>query len=136
MVRAARSEDIPAVLELWGVARTRAAVTPDTAEAVELLLEVASDGLLVAESDGRIVGALVAGWDGWRGNMYRLAVLPEYRRRGIARELVDAGHSRLRAKGARRVTAIVGKEDDHAKALWEAAGYEFDEHVGRFVRNL
>jgi ribosomal protein S18 acetylase RimI-like enzyme len=136
MVRAARSEDIPAVLELWGVARTRAAVTPDTRDAVELLLEAAPDGFLVAETDGQIVGVLVAGWDGWRGNMYRLAVLPAWRRHGIARELVDAGHARLRAKGARRVTALVGNEDDPAKALWEAVGYEFDEDVCRFVRNL
>jgi ribosomal protein S18 acetylase RimI-like enzyme len=40
------------------------------------------------------VGTLVAAWDGWRGNMYRLAVLPEHRRAGIGRELVDAGYER------------------------------------------
>ena len=136
MVRVARSEDIPAVLELWGVARTRAAVTPDTREAVELLLARSREGVLVAESEGRVVGVLIAAWDGWRGNMYRLAVLPVYRRRGLARELVDAGHAHLRAQGARRVTALVGSEDGEAQALWRAVGYELDEHVGRFVRNL
>jgi len=87
MVRPARDDDIPAVLELWGEARSAAAVTPDSVPAVERLLDHSPDGLLVAESDGRVVGALVAAWDGWRGNMYRLAVLPEYRRRGIARRL-------------------------------------------------
>jgi hypothetical protein len=43
---------------------------------VERLLEDGDGALLVAEADGRVVGAIVAGWDGWRGNMYRLAVLP------------------------------------------------------------
>ena len=136
MVRPARDDDIPAVLELWGEARSAAAVTPDSREAVELLLAAAPDGLLVAESDGRIVGVLVAAWDGWRGNMYRLAVLPAYRRRGIARRLVEEGHARLRAKGARRVTALVGSDENEAKALWRALGYELDEHIARFVKNL
>lgn len=136
MVRPARDDDIPAVLELWAEARSAAAVTPDSREAVELLLDVSGDSLLVAESDGQIVGALVAAWDGWRGNMYRLAVLPEYRRRGIARSLVEEGHARLRAHGARRVTALVGSDEEEARSLWRALGYEFDEHIARFVRNL
>jgi len=136
MVRPARDDDISAVLELWEEARSPAAVTPDSREALELLLDAAPDGLLVAESDGRIVGALVAAWDGWRGNMYRLAVLPSYRRRGIARRLVEEGHARLRSKGARRVTALVGSDEEEAKALWRALGYELDEEIARFVKSL
>jgi ribosomal protein S18 acetylase RimI-like enzyme len=136
MIRVARSDEIPAVLELWGSSRTATAVTPDTDDAVERLMEVSPDGLLVAEQDGRIVGALIAAWDGWRGNMYRLAVVESYRRRGVARQLVEAGHERLRAKGARRVTALVGVEDVAAQALWRAVGYDFDLGTGRFVRNL
>ncbi len=68
--------------------------------------------------------------------MYRLAVLPEYRRRGVARRLVAAGHDALRAKGARRVTALVAPDDPPATSLWRAAGYGFDETHARFVRNL
>lgn len=100
------------------------------------MLETSDDSLLVAESNGRVVGALVAAWDGWRGNMYRLAVLPGHRRRGIARLLVDAAHERLRAKGARRVTALVAHGENEAIALWKAAGYEHDERIGRYVRKL
>jgi ribosomal protein S18 acetylase RimI-like enzyme len=92
--------------------------------------------LLVAESDRQVVGVLIAGWDGWRGNVYRLAVLPSHRRQGIARQLVDAGHERLRAQGARRVTALVGGEEGAAHGVWRAVGYQRDEFVHRFVRNL
>jgi ribosomal protein S18 acetylase RimI-like enzyme len=83
-----------------------------------------------------VVGTLVVGWDGWRGNMYRLAVRSDYRRRGIGLRLVDAGHEHLRSVGARRITALVGAEEDEATALWRAAGYERDEKIVRFVRNL
>src|SRR3954464_5134010 len=97
-VRAARREDIDAVLALWGEARSAVAVTEDTAQSVARVIERGT--LFLAETEGRLVGALIAGWDGWRGNMYRLAVLPAYRRRGIARALVEAGHARLRELGA------------------------------------
>ena len=43
-------------------------------EDVERLIADSPAALLVAERDGEIVGVLIAAWDGWRGNMYRLAV--------------------------------------------------------------
>ena len=136
VIRVARAEDIEAALAVWADARSAAATTPDDAAGVARLIEHTPDALLVAECDGRLVGALVAGWDGWRGNMYRLAVLPAHRRRGIARRLVEAGHERLRAKGARRVTALVAHAEEEATALWRATGYALDDQMARFVRDL
>jgi ribosomal protein S18 acetylase RimI-like enzyme len=135
-VRAATDADIDAVLAVWAEARSRAAQTPDDPAVVQQLLDRDPGALLVADSDGGVIGVLIAGWDGWRGNVYRLAVLPSHRREGIARELVDAGHERLRAQGARRVTALVGGEEGAAHRLWRALGYQRDEFVHRFVRNL
>lgn len=135
-VRAATDADIDAVLAVWAEARSRAAQTPDDPAVVQQLLDRDPGALLVADSDGEVIGVLIAGWDGWRGNVYRLAVLPSHRREGIARELVDAGHERLRAQGARRVTALVGGEEGAAHRLWRALGYQRDEFVHRFVRNL
>jgi ribosomal protein S18 acetylase RimI-like enzyme len=135
-IRTATAADIEAVLAVWAEARSAAARTPDEPEAIERLLERDPGALLVAELDGAVVGALIAGWDGWRGNVYRLAVLPSHRRGGIARQLVEAGHERLRAQGARRVTALVGGEEGAAHGLWRALGYQRDEFVHRFVRNL
>jgi ribosomal protein S18 acetylase RimI-like enzyme len=135
-IRAARHEDIPAVLTVWEQARSTAASIPDDAAGVALLIEHDPVALLVAEHDGQVVGTLIAGWDGWRGDMYRLAVLPEHRRRGIALALVEAGHERLRARGARRVTALIGSDDEQATALWRAAGYALDEERARYVLDL
>jgi ribosomal protein S18 acetylase RimI-like enzyme len=136
ILRSARDEDVPAVLELWSLARSEHAVTPDRAEDVERFVREMPGSLLVAEDGERLVGALIAAWDGWRGNMYRLAVHPDHRRRGIALSLVEEGERRLRSKGARRVTALVAREDDVAGALWVAAGYAYDDVIGRFVRNV
>ncbi len=136
VLRSARDADVPAVLELWALGRSAHAVTPDRAEDVERLVREMPGSLVVAEDGERLIGALIAAWDGWRGNMYRLAVRPDHRRRGVALSLVEEGERRLRLKGARRVTALVAREDDVAGALWVAAGYGYDEVIGRYVRNV
>jgi ribosomal protein S18 acetylase RimI-like enzyme len=135
-VRRCRYEDAPAVLELWTQARSEHASTADRLEDVERLIGDSPAALLVAECGDEIVGALIAGWDGWRGNMYRLAVREGDRRQGIGIALARAGEAYLRGRGVRRVTALVAFEDDAAEAFWEAAGYPQDREIGRRVRNL
>lgn len=134
--RPAAARDTPAVLALWAQARSAAAATPDDDVAVMRVIDQPGSTLLVAEDSGRIVGSLIVAWDGWRGNMYRLAVLASYRRRGIAGRLVELGHRHLEAVGARRVTALVAHRETEATGLWSSLGYERDEQIARFVRNL
>jgi ribosomal protein S18 acetylase RimI-like enzyme len=136
VVRPALTHDVQAVLGLWGEARRPAAVTPDNERVLSTLMGHPGSVLLVAELDHHIVGSLVVAWDGWRGNMYRLAVVPHLRRQGIATRLVQVGHEHLRRRGARRVTALVAHEEQDAVQLWQAMGYQRDEQISRFVRNL
>ena len=130
-VRPGRPQDVDAVLALWGAERSPHAVTEDTPEA----LLRAIDALVVAEADGVVVGAVLAAYDGWRGNFYRLAVRPSHRRRGIGLALVRAGEERLRGLGVPRITALVAFHDEDARAFWRAAGYAADADMGRMVRS-
>ncbi len=136
MIRPATPADIPAVLAVWDRARSPAAVTPDTAEALERLLAHDAGALLVAELDGAVVGALICGWDGWRGSMYRLGVLPEHRRKGIARALVDAGHERLVKLGAVRAGLQIAAGEEAAEGVWTEAGWAHDTTVARWARTF
>lgn len=134
-IREARLEDCPAVLDLWRQAEAIPSLT-DSLEELQRLVEENSGLFLAAEENGRLVGTVIGGWDGWRGNIYRLAVPPEHRRRGIARALVEEVERRLRAKGARRITALVAKSEEHAPAFWEAVGYANDKRIQRHVKTL
>lgn len=135
-IRRCRQQDAPAVLELWAQARSEHASTADRIDDVERLIANSPAALLIAERGDEIIGALIAGWDGWRGNMYRLAVRKGHRRQGIGIALTRAGEEYLRGCGARRITALVAFEDEVAGAFWASAGYPRDHDIGRRVRNL
>ncbi|MGH7392065.1 MAG: GNAT family N-acetyltransferase [Candidatus Rokuibacteriota bacterium] len=135
-IRPATLDEVPAVLELW----RRAGAIPrptDTAEDVTRLVTAHGGSLLVAVDDGRLVGTVIAGWDGWRGGIYRLAVLPDRRRRGLARALVTEAERRLAAQGARRISGMVAHDEAHAVGFWDRApGWERDERWVRYVKML
>jgi ribosomal protein S18 acetylase RimI-like enzyme len=135
-IRRCRRDEVQAVLDLWVEARSGHASTRDRVEDVEWLVEDSPAALLVAVGDGEIVGALIAAWDGWRGNMYRLAVRAGQRRGGIGIGLVRAGEESLRERGAQRITALVAYDDESAGGFWDAAGYPRDLEIGRRVRNI
>jgi ribosomal protein S18 acetylase RimI-like enzyme len=134
-IRSGTKADLGTVLALWGRSDGPTTET-DSAEALMDVLTHDPEALLVATSGDTMVGSLIAGWDGWRGSFYRLAVDPGWRRRGMATALIRAGEERLRALGARRLTAIVLSEDETAIEFWAAAGYERQVGRTRFVRML
>ncbi|MFQ5828600.1 MAG: hypothetical protein ACE5JD_05520 [Candidatus Methylomirabilia bacterium] len=63
-----RPEECPLVLDLWREAGAVPSAT-DSPEELTRLTREQEDLFLVAKHNGRIVGTLIAGWDGWRGNM-------------------------------------------------------------------
>jgi ribosomal protein S18 acetylase RimI-like enzyme/purine-nucleoside phosphorylase len=135
VVRGCRPDEVEAVLTLWRQAETTLSVT-DTAENLRRAITESPAAVLVAERDGRLIGSVIGSFDGWRGDIYRLAVLPAYRRQGVARALVAEVERRLARAGARRISALVLKEHPWAMAFWHAAGYEPDPRMVRFARNL
>lgn len=131
-IRNATEEDIAAVLDLWVAADSVPSVS-DSPDGLARLLSADPEALLVAELGCVVVGSLIAAWDGWRGSFYRLAVLPERRREGLATMLLREGERRLCERGAIRLTAIVADEEPGAMAFWRAVGYERQQHRARFV---
>ena len=132
-IRACHPEEAEALLALWQAAGTSPSIT-DTLTDIRGAIESRAS-VLVAEADQRIVGSLIATFDGWRGNMYRIAVHPEYRRRGIGRALVEEGERCLTKQGTKRITALVEEKYPWAIAFWSSVGYEIEPGIARFFRN-
>ena len=134
-LRRCERSDLDEVLDLW----RRAGIVPrptDHVEALETRLAF-DDGLfLIADDGGPVVGSLIGAWDGWRGGLYRLAVDPEYRRRGIATALVREVERRMRELGATRVPIRVFHEEAGAVEFWTSVGYSADPAEAIYVKDL
>lgn len=135
-IRAARNEDAVAILKLWRAAGAVPTRTDDE-RSIGALIDHDPEALLVAEHGERLVGSLIAGFDGWRGSIFRAVVLPEHRRSGIGRALVAEGERSLKRRGAARISLFAIRSEVDAMEFWSAVGFENDDgRTRRFVKNL
>ncbi len=135
-VRMAVKQDVPAVLALWAVGGENASRPEDTAEAVEALMARDGEALILAELDGVVVGSVIAGWDGWRYHLYRLAVHPDKRRQGVATALLDRAEQRLAELGARRADAMVLDGNELGQTVWAAREYRRQAEWSRWSKQI
>jgi ribosomal protein S18 acetylase RimI-like enzyme len=136
VIRRVRDSELEAVLQMWQVVGVSPPGASDSMEGLMSLAREPAASLLVATIDDQIVGSVIGGWDGWRGNIYRLAVTPAHRRRGIARRLVAEITRDLFAKGATRLSALVEHEHRWAIDFWDSMsdlGYERDPKFARYI---
>lgn len=134
-LRGARLDEADAVLAFWATAAEGKSVSDDRAGVLGLVTRD-PDALLLALDGDRIVGTVIAGFDGWRCHLYRLAVAPDRRREGIGALLIAAAERRFAALGGRRADAMVLERNATAHHAWSASGYEREDHWRRWVKPL
>jgi ribosomal protein S18 acetylase RimI-like enzyme len=132
-IRAGQLSDVGSVLHLWAEAEAEPTHTDDF-ESLGVLIEHNPSALIVAEDGRSIVGSVIAAWDGWRGSVYRLVVAPSHRRLGLGGQLLREAESRMSAKGAVRLQAVVVETDPKAAGFWQASGWEQQVYRLRFVK--
>ena len=108
----------------------------DNADAIRRAAGRPEVAFVLAIEGGAVVGSIIAGFDGWRGNIYRLATHPAHRRRGVARAMLARAEELLGGWGVRRVTALVENAHPDAVGFWRSVGYLDDRRISRYVRTL
>jgi ribosomal protein S18 acetylase RimI-like enzyme len=121
-IRSMEDGDLDQVVALWGAAGVSRPWNDPVADVTFARRGPHSD-ILVAVSDGRIVATTMVGEDGHRGWVYYVATLPERRRSGIGRAMMDAAEAWLRARGVWKLNLLVRGDNAQARGFYEQLGY-------------
>ena len=129
IIRHATGADRSGVVTLWET------VFPDDpphnapSKVFAAKLAVADDMLLVAVEEEAVIGTTMAGYDGHRGWLHKVAVLPQYQRRGVATALVRHAILALRSAGCTKVNLQIRATNSDVRGFYESLGFEIEERL-------
>ena len=87
------------------------------------------DMFLVGTIDDRPMATIMLGYEGRRGWINLLCVLPEYRDKGFGRELVEHGLNVFRELGALKVNLLVRTNNRSMLEFYEKLGFKTDDAI-------
>ena len=117
-------EDYPACYSLWlntpGMGLNS---LDDSAEGIARYLQRNPNTCFVAEEEGQLLGAILAGHDGRRGHISHTAVAAHAQRRGIGTQLVEHAMAALEREGITKVNLVAFSRNEKGNRFWEAMGF-------------
>ena len=119
MVRVMTMEDYDQIKELWNsIQGFGIRSMDDSREGVARFLKRNPTTSVVAEEDGKVVGAILCGHDGRRGCLYHVCVNKDYRMRGIGKSMVAFAMEALKKEEINKVSLIAFTKNDIGNAFW------------------
>ena len=129
-----RSEHFAGVDSLW-----KGTFPDDTAWNVAAIaipekMRFQPDLMLVALEGTLVVGSVMAGYDGHRGWISRIAVLHSHRHKGIGKALISEAEKRLLALGCIKINLQVVAGNSGVVGFYQRLGYQIEERINMSKR--
>ena len=128
-------DDYPSLVALWD--SSCLSYKPqgrDSHACIEWQIQQPNTIYLVAELNGKMVGAIFGTHDGRKGWINRLAVAPDNQRQGVARQLVDAVERHLSSMGINIIACLIEEWNHDSTQVFEKLGYTFHKDVLYFSK--
>ena len=123
-IRVMEAKDYDGVRNLWMTIKGFGIRSlDDSREGVERFLKRNPTTSVVAEEDGKIVGAILCGHDGRRGCLYHVCVERDYRMQGIGKFMVVFCMEALKKEQINKVSLIAFTQNDIGNAFWKQIGW-------------
>lgn len=124
-------EDYDAVLKLWELADLSSYRPLGRDSKDHMLREMKENPELFfgAFENGKLVGICIGTDDGRKGWLNRLAVHPDYRRRGIASRLIAVTEEALRKRGRKIICTLIEEWNTESLQLFKKMGYEIHRDI-------
>jgi ribosomal protein S18 acetylase RimI-like enzyme len=128
IIRQYSPADREAVINLWKTCNlTKSWNNPE--QDINRKLKDSPELFLVGTINDIIFSSVMAGYDGHRGWIYYLAVVPEYRKQGLGRRIMAAAEEKLLDIGCPKIDLMVRKNNPDVITFYEKIGYGHDEVV-------
>lgn len=132
-LRVMQMEDYEQVYNLWmTIDGFGIRSIDDSYEGVARFIKRNPTTSVVAEEDGKIVGAILCGHDGRRGCFYHVCVNKDYRKRGIGKAMAVFCMKALQEEQINKVSLIAFKSNSIGNAFWKSAGWTFREDLNYY----
>jgi ribosomal protein S18 acetylase RimI-like enzyme len=128
-VRAYQPTDEPAVVALWLEVFSDDPPHHDPVTSIQLKMATQPELFFVATRGGQVVGTIMAGFDGHRGWIYRVAVSPQHQRQGIGTALMRHAEATLVARGAPKINLQIRASNCQVVGFYEHLGYVVEERI-------
>lgn len=137
MIKKMTIDDYEKLFEMWqSTPNMGLRSLDDSKEGISFFLKRNPNTNFVAYDDNKLIGAILSGHDGRRGYIYHTVVLPEYRRQGIATNLVDMAVKALQEEGITRVCLNVMETNEQGKKFWIDRGWEKKDFLGFYSKAI
>ena len=124
-IRPFEERDTEQVISLWAdCGLTRSWNNP--ALDIQRKCALGDELFLVGENEGQIICSVMAGYDGHRGWINYLAVVPYARKSGLGKQLMDNVEARLLTLGCPKINLQVRQGNDDVMAFYESLGFTSD----------
>ena len=132
-IRTFTQTDTDRVIEIW---QECGLTVPQNVPATDIQLktEFQPELFFVAEKASQLTGTIMAGYEGHRGWLNYLGVLPAWRRQGIGTALVRHALEKLKKLGCPKVNLMVRKSNLQVIEFYKKLGFLLDEVVGMGLR--
>ena len=132
-LRVMQVEDYQSVYDLWmTIEGFGIRSIDDSYEGVARFLKRNPTTSVVAEADGKIVGAILCGHDGRRGCLYHVCVHKDYRKHGIGKAMAVFCMKALQEEQINKVSLIAFKSNVVGNRFWKGAGWTFREDLNYY----
>jgi ribosomal protein S18 acetylase RimI-like enzyme len=125
IIRSLLSEDIEIVISLWAECGLVVSWN-DPRKDFQRKLDHGRDQFLVCELNGEIVASAMYAYDGHRGSVNYLAVLPEFQSKGIGLQLMKDIENRLTGLGCPKINILIRQNNVGVIKFYESLGYKTD----------
>jgi len=123
-IRRLTAADYDEIVNLWSISNLPYKPKGrDGREAIAAEMKLSPDFFLGAFDEERLIAVAVVSCDSRKGWINRLAVNPDYRRCGIAVDLIDECENVIRKRGLKLFCALIEESNRPSTRLFKKLGY-------------